>query len=243
MDISPREIERMKQEEEEEKRKSLERKKQREIDQTQVVRISLRRRNKTFGLGIADTDGHCLVHRLVRNEYYSHDDAIADDPENANNETPRLRLGDRIIKVGDSIVVDYYAAVAAVKATPDVLELTVLRDPNAEEPLAWLRDRIYNYSKPLYWSIVSVLATLAAMLACYIIYLIATMEGPPPAQSKRHEYKYPFGNHPKEDEDPPFPTEHNWEDYEFPAGGFHGGMMRGGMIPHLPPPRRRAQAQ
>lgn len=189
-------IEQMKKEEEEERRLSLERRKKRETEQTELVRVSLNRRGKTgFGLGISDTDGHCLVHRLVRNEYY-HDSV----PDDENPISPnRLRLGDRIIKVGDSIVVDYFAAVTEIKATADVLELTVLRDPSAQEPVAWLRDRIYNHSKPLYYTILTILCSVAAVAVSGIVYVMATMEGPPPPQTTRHEYQYPFGNHPKEE--------------------------------------------
>lgn len=184
-------------EEEEERLRSIERARVRAKNQTEVVKVSLVRHGKMgFGLGIADTDGHCLVHRLVRNEYYN--DGAPDDENPVA--PPRLRLNDRIIKVGDKLVVDYASAVEAIKATPDILDLTVVRDPNEVEPIAWLRDRIYNHSKPLYYSILTLLCAVILVIVGWVIWLIWNLP-PHTPQSPRHDYHYPFGNHPKDEDE------------------------------------------
>ena len=220
-------------EQEEERAASLKRRKEREAAQTDVARVSLKRRPKHgFGLGIADTDGHCLIHRLVGNEYYNDSAADAESPDAA----PRLRLGDRIIKVGDNIVLDYYEAIGMIKATPEVLDLTVIRDPNAAPLPEWLRDRLYNYSKPLYYTVRTLLIALAIAAVLGVVYAISLIEAPKP-QTPRHDYEYPFGTetpgHPE-----PYINERDekrdWEAMMMRTGhpphmmrGMHGGMYGG----------------
>lgn len=189
MDWNPKQEEEMRKEEERQRVLSLERRREREKAQTEVARVSLKRQKNGFGIGIADTDGHCLVCRLVRNEYYQDSATDAEDPR----EAPRLRLGDRVIKVGDTLVMDYFEAVTAIKATPEVLDLTVVRDPNGSPLKEWLRDRLYNRSKPLYYTAVVLLMVLALAAAGGLAYGVSLIPGPPPPQTPRHDYKFPFG--------------------------------------------------
>ena len=59
----------------------------------------------------------------------------------------KLKINDRIVKVNGEFVADYNACIEAVKQTQTILELVILRDPDAAEGKEWLRDRLYNHSK------------------------------------------------------------------------------------------------
>ena len=147
MDISPQQLEEERRLEEEEKKKSALRAVRREEAQTVAVHTTLVRGSRGFGLGIADADGHCVVHRLVRTQYYEDDE---ESSPSKKLKVERLRFGDRIVKVGDKSTPSFQEALDAIKATPRLLVLELRRDPDYPDQREWVRDRIWNHSIVLY---------------------------------------------------------------------------------------------
>jgi hypothetical protein len=177
---TPGEMEEEERQMEIEKEKSRQRAIRREKAQTLTIQSSLVRGKKGYGIGIADTDGQCLVHRLVRVEY---DETHPDDnlARTDGATIGPLKLGDRIVKVNGEPTLTYQEVVDAVKSNPQLVHLTVKRDANLPEQKEWLRDRIYNRSKTQYYSLVTLLYTILLIVAAgigYAIYLHNTHEPP-----------------------------------------------------------------
>ena len=146
-----REMEEDKKRQEEERIRSEKRRKHREAAQTEVVHTTLVRGERGFGLGIAEADSHCLVHRLVRTQYHEEDEESSPDSKKTpNKKLQRLKLGDRIVKVGDKATPAFQEALDAIKATPELLVLELLRDPEYPDQREWVRDRLWNYSIAYY---------------------------------------------------------------------------------------------
>ena len=218
----------------------MERKAEREKTQTLAVSVQLVRGKCGFGLGIADEAGHCIVHRLLRNDYYSPSDLgtqvstspkrkaidAADEDEAEAEELlgpvpvqNKLKINDRIVKVNGELVADYNACIEAVKQTQTILELVILRDPDAAEGKEWLRDRLYNHSKFWYWFVVTVLIVVGLCLAGAIGYGISQL---------------PEVNHTEWEDDPTMPPwmrAHAGPYGHRRAGHYgHGGLAGGGEL-------------
>jgi hypothetical protein len=190
------------------KEEAEQRTKEREIKQTKVVRcslihgsrIGLRASKVGYGLGIALDGGHLIVQRLVGVQYEA-PPTVADGLEASPTEQlSPLQVGDRLVKVGDTLVTDHQTAVDAVKAfgeKAEMLELTVMRDPAQTPGKLMLRDRLWNYSHPLYWMAFWSLWTSFAVLLVGFGYRLSQIEMPEDKEGYMYPPRYPRGRYPR----------------------------------------------
>lgn len=196
-------IQMMKEEEErriKEAAEAAERAKKRLVAQTKSVRCTLihgsrigMRASKTgYGLGVYDDGGQCIVSRLVGVKYVEQLDS--DGPESSpDRRFGPLQLGDRIVKVGETLTPDCDSALETIKKVGgEPLELTVLRDPAEVPQKQWRRDRLWNYSQPLYWATFFSMISLGFTFLCFIVYQISQLEPAPPGTFNNEDF-YPHG--------------------------------------------------
>ena len=165
-----REMEMEKKMAEEARIKSEKRAKHREAAQTQRLLVTVVRGEFGFGLGIAGCDGHCLVHRLLRVQY-----AELDEESSPDSKKPwlrgRLKLGDRIVKVGETPTPGYAEAIEAIQSTQKLLVLEVKRDPDYPEQRVFLRDRLWNKSIAWFRVAQGTMVLAGVLLLAFIVWL------------------------------------------------------------------------
>ena len=203
----PREIERQRIADEEYRKKmeaeAKERARLREIAQTKTVRCTVVHgsrigiRAKGYGIGVADEGGHCIIVRLVRVQYM--EDFEEKTPEaSPDKRFGPLQLGDRIVKVDGTATLKFDEALEKIKSGGELLELSVLRDPESAAPefKEWRRDRLWNWSTTAYWTIFFSMLALGICGLTWIAWKLSQLEpGPVPEGAHMNPYGYRGGRH------------------------------------------------
>ena len=158
-------------------------------------RIGLRASKTGYGLGVYEDGGQCIVNRLVGVQYA--EQLEADGPESSPDRRLRefapLQVGDRIVKVGDTLTPECDLALKTIKENgSEPLELTVMRDPAEVPQQQWRRDRLWNYSHKLYWATFFSMISVGFSLLCFLAYKISQLE-PAPQGTFDNEDFYPHG--------------------------------------------------
>ena len=88
--------------------------------QTQRISVTLRLGKSGYGVGISNKDGHCVIHRVLRPQY---------EPGSGT-----MQIGDRICSVCSIETPTWDEATTELYKRPDLLYLTVARDPSIMPP-------------------------------------------------------------------------------------------------------------